>query len=711
MFLTATFFFLYVLFCAPSWIVGGSRDAVAQSALRSSASPKDRGISDHDELRFKEITIECVARQKGEYFVALLFARYGKDNKTIHKQELVNIFHNLGFSDDVPGFGEVHQHDVREPQEGIDHVSDDKLHTQHDHGLVEHNSNYLQVNGAKNSHDQTYINKLHHHHHNIDLSKCNINSHEKVAIEAKHDYKTQSKHRHEDDENVNSGVTSHVDTGNTPTHEHHSSLNSTHNLKPEFRPKPDSEDAKDEDRTATRSGGKKRKGKADRRVKKIRKEKNKKSKKGPKKEKKSEKEKEIQRRDKRDVAGEIQHSYDTQAECMTVQELLQVFDLEHKDKITVTDFLYISPAIIYQLDAKNCSHITHNALDSSVHGHSHMHNSAKSGGNIPAKVWGYSFVAVFIISLVGLLGVAIIPVMQKVFYNHLLQFLVALAVGALTGDALLHLLPHALGSAESHHDITAVWKGLCGLLGIYFFFTMERVLFIITENKRRRKAKYGIKPDPKSREEVMMMGHSDKPLKITADEQLNIVTKVTVKDNNPPKGHGHLGHTHADGKMPKSIATIAWMVIMGDGIHNFSDGLAIGAAFADSITGGFSTTIAVFCHELPHEIGDFAVLLRSGMSVKQAIIYNVVSSVLCFIGVAVGVALGNISDMSLWIFACVGGLFVYIALVDMLPEMTNKEHGGITFGHLFLQCCGMVTGSGIMLLIAVFEEDLLHALH
>lgn len=57
-------------------------------------------------------------------------------------------------------------------------------------------------------------------------------------------------------------------------------------------------------------------------------------------------------------------------------------------------------------------------------------------------VWGYSTLAVLIISLVGLLGVAVIPIMQKVFYNHLLQLLVALAVGALSGDALLHLLPH-----------------------------------------------------------------------------------------------------------------------------------------------------------------------------------------------------------------------------------------------------------------------------
>lgn len=51
------------------------------------------------------------------------------------------------------------------------------------------------------------------------------------------------------------------------------------------------------------------------------------------------------------------------------------------------------------------------------------------------------------------------------------------------------------------------------------------------------------------------------------------------------------------------MSSVAWMVVMGDGLHNFTDGMAIGAAFSANIAGGFSTTIAVFCHELPHELG------------------------------------------------------------------------------------------------------------
>ena len=57
------------------------------------------------------------------------------------------------------------------------------------------------------------------------------------------------------------------------------------------------------------------------------------------------------------------------------------------------------------------------------------------------------------------------------------------------------------------------------------------------------------------------------------------------------------------------MAAVAWMVILGDGIHNFSDGLAIGAAFASSVTGGVSTSVAVLCHELPHEIGESSSLV------------------------------------------------------------------------------------------------------
>ena len=82
--------------------------------------------------------------------------------------------------------------------------------------------------------------------------------------------------------------------------------------------------------------------------------------------------------------------------------------------------------------------------------------------------------------------------------------------------------------------------------------------------------------------------------------------------------HGNSGENDGRGQ----IATVAWMVIFGDGVHNFIDGLSIGAAFSESVVTGVSVSLAVLCEELPHELGDFAVLLNSGMSMRQATTKN-----------------------------------------------------------------------------------------
>lgn len=110
--------------------------------------------------------------------------------------------------------------------------------------------------------------------------------------------------------------------------------------------------------------------------------------------------------------------------------------------------------------------------------------------------------------------------------------------------------------------------------------------------------------------------------------------------------HSHHGHSHAHSHLhsaPDSITSVgkstrfslliillsicftwkAWMVIVGDGIHNLADGMAVGAAFTEDFISGLSTSIAVLCHELPHEVGDFAMLLKAGMSLKQALFYNI----------------------------------------------------------------------------------------
>ncbi|KAA3680107.1 uncharacterized protein DEA37_0002494, partial [Paragonimus westermani] len=113
-------------------------------------------------------------------------------------------------------------------------------------------------------------------------------------------------------------------------------------------------------------------------------------------------------------------------------------------------------------------------------------------------VWAASLIAIFVVSAVGLLGVGVVPLVQKMFYNQVIQYLVALAVGTLTGDAMLHLIPHAISAGEGHsHDATAedevnrerlaVYKGLVALGGVYFFFMAEKTLGFVSEYRAEKR--------------------------------------------------------------------------------------------------------------------------------------------------------------------------------------------------------------------------------
>ncbi|XP_023225729.1 zinc transporter foi-like [Centruroides sculpturatus] len=109
-------------------------------------------------------------------------------------------------------------------------------------------------------------------------------------------------------------------------------------------------------------------------------------------------------------------------------------------------------------------------------------------------------------------------------------------------------------------------------------------------------------------------------------------------------------------------------------------------------------------------LGDFAMLLKAGMTVKQALLYNGLSSILCFVGMLIGVALGNVQSATLWVFAGAAGMFLYIALVDMLPELgSSPTHPGSNSTYLLaVQLTGISLGIVIMLIIAIYEHDLQH---
>lgn len=131
-------------------------------------------------------------------------------------------------------------------------------------------------------------------------------------------------------------------------------------------------------------------------------------------------------------------------------------------------------------------------------------------------------------------------------------------------------------------------------------------------------------------------------------------------------------HHHHDVAGPKPSA---WLVTIGDGLHNMLDGFAIASAFAADTRLGILTACAIAAHELPHEIADFIVLLRSGLSKKSAILLNLASAATAFIGVGLSFVLSSFLEKSEpMILAASAGMFLYIALSDIIPELHSHDH-------------------------------------
>lgn len=152
------------------------------------------------------------------------------------------------------------------------------------------------------------------------------------------------------------------------------------------------------------------------------------------------------------------------------------------------------------------------------------------------------------------------------------------------------------------------------------------------------------------------------------------------------------------------LTPVAFMVVIGDGLHNLTDGMAIGAAFGVDPVTGMATALAVLCHELPHELGDFALLLQTGVSIRRAILLNIISSVLSFVGMIIGLLVVNLNNEFVrWIYAGTAGTFLYIALADLVPELGRTK---TTFQSVMIQVVGILLGGIIMLIIALYEDSL-----
>jgi len=326
-------------------------------------------------------------------------------------------------------------------------------------------------------------------------------------------------------------------------------------------------------------------------------------------------------------------------------------------------------------------------------------------------IWLYGIISVTIISSCSLLGISVLPCIDKPVYNKVLLFLICLSVGTLSGNATFQLIPKGF----EVHSPKIVWQSVIVSIGIYLFFLTENFLenFFKTRHSHEPISNYMSSDFLKGKNlndcsgkdcpnDALIKTDSSSTTLGVSDSQNSKTGIVSIEIKNNKSKNSMFNF--------KKVKPIAWMITIADGLHNFIDGMAIGASFVVSPIQGLSTSIAIFCEELPHELGDFAILLNAGMTIRQAAFFNFASACGCYIGLVVGILVGQSLSSATWIFALVGGVFLYISLAGMLPEARAHSMNSdlITRPWLcfIIQNIGLLTGFLAMFLLTYFEDSL-----
>ncbi len=157
---------------------------------------------------------------------------------------------------------------------------------------------------------------------------------------------------------------------------------------------------------------------------------------------------------------------------------------------------------------------------------------------------------------------------------------------------------------------------------------------------------------------------------------------------------------HAHFPREEHVHPVAVTNIVGDGLHNFVDGSLIAGSFLVSTKLGIATAIAVVLHEIPQELGDFAILVRAGLKPRRALVLNMLSGLAAVLGAVVTLVLaGSIDGVERVVVPLTAGAFVYIASTDLLPELHKEPE----VGRSIVQLVGVLAGVAVMALLLLLE--------
>lgn len=161
----------------------------------------------------------------------------------------------------------------------------------------------------------------------------------------------------------------------------------------------------------------------------------------------------------------------------------------------------------------------------------------------------------------------------------------------------------------------------------------------------------------------------------------------------------HWHHCH-DINCDEHNSAFSYVIMIGDGVHNFIDGMIIAASYVINIPLGIATTMAVVFHEIPHEIGDFASMLYGGFGKFKALWYNFLAGIVAIAGAALVLVINiNAQSLAQYLIPFAAGGFIYVASADIIPELHKTKKPA----HSLLQMFFIIAGMGIMYALLFFE--------
>ncbi|MBC7859888.1 MAG: ZIP family metal transporter [Burkholderiaceae bacterium] len=247
-------------------------------------------------------------------------------------------------------------------------------------------------------------------------------------------------------------------------------------------------------------------------------------------------------------------------------------------------------------------------------------------------------------TIAGVFSITAAAIFSFALLSKMVERMVSLSVGIMLSTSLLHALPEAFESDASARSLFATL-----LAGLLAFFMLEK---------------------------FAVLRHSHH--------------------------HEGDGHHHAHGHDKHEAGKSGWMILVGDGLHNFTDGILIAAAFLADPKLGLVTGLAIVAHEIPQEIGDFIVLLNAGFSRTRAYVFNLLCSLMAVLGGLLGYfTLDRASNLIPYVLVFASSGFIYIAVSDLMPQMQRRATVRETIPQLLL----IALGVGIVVFLTGAHHD------